>query len=564
VIFLYPVSELLWLSVVGRDGQLSLAAFKDVWDTPLYWRVMFITLEISAWTAFISIIAAYPVAYLIATTKSATAVVLFILVLVPFWTSFLVRSFAWMIVLGQRGVVNSLLVGLEYPGAPVKLIYTFSAVVIAMVHSMMPLAILTMLAVMKTVNPVFEMAAKTLGARGGESFWRIYFPLSLPGVAASGLLVLVTSLGFFIVPAMLGGPRQTMITQILIYAIQDLLNWQLAGVLSVLLLVATAIVFVVYDRLLGFSSLSGELSPMGKVTGRRSALRTLGLWVVALTGRMCSLPSELLERLPSRLSRRRSVGSRLTLGAIALLLILFLVLPSLIVVPVALNSGEFTTFPPEGYSLRWFQEYIKSPVWLSATERSIVVALFTGVLATIIGGAAAYVLAFSEIYGRAVILLLIMLPMIIPRMIFAVGLFRLYSDVGLVGSLIGLILGHTAIALPYVLITMLAVFKTYDIRMDQAAWTLGANRWQSLRYIMGPQVYDGVIASFLFAFVTSFDDLTVSLFVSGGLTSTLPRQMWSSIFLEVRPILASASTIVLILVTSFVLIGEMLRRRASR
>ena len=354
-----------------------------------------------------------------------------------------------------------------------------------------------------------------------------------------------------------------MITQILIYAVQDLLNWQLAGVLSVLLLVATTIVFFVYDRLLGLSSLSGEFSRRSNVTGRQLPLRTVGLRMLSLAGRMCSLPSELFEKLTPHLRLRPSGGSRLTLRAISFLLILFLILPSLIVVPVALNSGEFTTFPPEGYSLRWFQEYIESPVWLSATGRSIAAALFTGGLATLIGGAAAYVLVFSNIYGRSVILLLIMLPMIIPRMIFAVGLFRLYSDIGLVGSFIGLVLGHTTIALPYVLITMLAVFKTYDVKMDQAAWTLGANRWQSLRYITGPQVYDGVIASFLFAFVTSFDDLTVSLFVSGGLTSTLPRQMWSSIFLEVRPILASVSTMVLILVTSFVLVGEMLRRRTS-
>lgn len=243
--------------------------------------------------------------------------------------------------------------------------------------------------------------------------------------------------------------------------------------------------------------------------------------------------------------------------------ILFLILPALILVPVALNSGQFLSFPPEGISFRWFIQYLNSPDWLDATYRSLIVAVTTGILATILGTGAAYALAFAELYGRSFILLVLLLPMIIPQMIFAIGLFRLLSNLGLVGTLSGLTLGHTAIALPYVLVTMLAVFKTYDTRLDQAAWTLGADRWRALYRIMIPQIYDGLIASFLFAFVTSFDNLTVSLFVSGGLSSTLPRQMWSALFLEVSPILAAVSTIVLVLVTVFVLTGEMLRRRAT-
>ncbi|MGE3148942.1 MAG: ABC transporter permease subunit [Pseudorhodoplanes sp.] len=564
LVFFFPVCELLWLSFVDNKGAFTLVGFQRAWNSPLYWRVMLITLEMSAWTVFISCLGAYPLAYLLSKARGSKAQFLFILVLVPFWTSFLVRSFAWMILLGQRGPINNLLIASGYTDTPLTLLFTPMAVIVSMSHAMMPLAVLTMLAVMKTIDPALGMAAQTMGARGGEAFWRIYFPLSLPGLAAAGLLVLVSAIGFFIAPAMLGGPRQTMITQLLISAVTDLLNWQLAGVISIFILFVAGIIFFIYDRLLGLSSLSGESSRVSTDGASSSGLiRKFGLAVANAAGRLSSLPGELLDKLGVRTQSIAGSGDAI-LWFVCVALIMFLVLPSLIVLPVAFNSAELTSFPPDGFSLRWFKEYYESPLWLSATYRSLIVGVLSGILATILGGAAAYVLVFSNIYGRALVLLVLLMPMIIPRMIFAVGLFRIYSEVGLVGTLTGLTIGHTIIALPYVMITMLAVFKTYDVRLDQAAWTLGANRWQSLRFIMAPQVYDGLIASFLFAFVTSFDDLTVSLFVSGGIVPTLPRQMWSAIFLEVKPILASVSTVILILVTSFVLLGEMLRRRATR
>ena len=149
--------------------------------------------------------------------------------LLPFWTSFLVRTFAWIVLLGRNGAVNGLLRAMGITDAPAELIYNFTGVMIGMTHALMPLAILTMVAVMENIDPNLARAATTLGARGGQAFWRIYFPLSLPGVAAAGLLVFITALGFFITPALLGGRREIMITQVIIEQVQDLLNWAFAG-----------------------------------------------------------------------------------------------------------------------------------------------------------------------------------------------------------------------------------------------------------------------------------------------------------------------------------------------
>jgi len=126
------------------------------------------------------------------------------------------------------------------------------------------------------------------------------------------------------------------------------------------------------------------------------------------------------------------------------------------------------------------------------------------------------------------------------------------------------VIGHTVLAVPYVVITVMAVLKTYDERYDQAAWSLGATKWKALWHITLPQIRAGLIAGFLFAFVTSFDDLTVALFITAGATATLPRQMWNDLLLQVNPTLAAVSTVILLLITVFIVAAELLRRRAVR
>ncbi|MDQ2762458.1 MAG: ABC transporter permease, partial [Pseudomonadota bacterium] len=242
---------------MDQTGHLTGANYARVARTSVYLRTLGITFQIAGWTTLFSILAGYPVAYLLANTRARTRDLLTLLVLMPFWTSFLVRTFAWMILLGRNGVVNRLLVSFGIVDAPARLIFNFTGVMIGMVHAMMPLAILAILSVMQRIDTNLMKAARTLGARGGHAFWRIYFRLSLPGVAAAGLLVFITALGFFITPALLGGRQQTMIAQVIIEVIQELLNWRFAAALSVVLLAASAIVFYVYDRLLGISTLSG-------------------------------------------------------------------------------------------------------------------------------------------------------------------------------------------------------------------------------------------------------------------------------------------------------------------
>lgn len=566
LLFVYPIADLLWQSFVDQAGEPTTEHYRAVVAVPVWLRVMTITFEIAAWTTLFSVLAGYPVAYLLATASETTRSRLLLWVMLPFWTSFLVRTFAWIVLLSQKGPLNRLVAALGLSDAPLSLIYNFTGTMIGMVHALMPLAVLTMLSVMTNIDPRLRGAAATLGARGGETFWRVYFPLSLPGVAAAALMVFITALGFFITPALLGGRQQTMISQVIIIQVQDLLNWSFAGALSVVLLAAALLIFILYDRMLGVSTLSGEArAGAGRKTFLGRIGDTMGASAVAVLGRICDIVERAWEAVRApRGDRARRPMARGMLWAIGLAIIGFLVLPALIVIPVSFTGGGFVTFPPEGLSLRWYQEYLGSNVWVEATVRSFAVAALTGVLAMLLGMPAAFMLVRSRARAKTALLALILSPLIIPRIVVAVAVYVVYARIGLVGTSVGLVLGHTVLAVPYVVITMMAVLKTYDERLDQAAASLGASPWRTLTKVTFPLLRGGMIASFLFAFITSFDELTIALFVSGGLVSTLPRQMWNDMLLQVNPTLAAVSTTMLVIITAIILGAEYLRRRAVK
>jgi ABC-type spermidine/putrescine transport system permease subunit I len=553
VFFVWPVAQLLGLSLFDPDsGKPSIATYERITATDVYLRVLSITFRIAGYTALYSLLIGYPLAYWLSRLPDLYRGRMLLFVMVPFWTSYLVKTFAWMIVLGRSGIINSLAMGSGVVDQPLPLLHNEFGVMVGMVHAMVPLAVMTMLPVMAGIDRRLVQAAQTLGASPAHAFWLVYFKLSLPGVAAAGLLVFISSLGFFIVPAFLGGRRETMLAQLIITQVQELLNWPFAGALAAMMLAAALISCWVYDRVFGISTIAGGAAQVG--TGR---IRDLGLAILAVVARFAGALSRLAQTL---LGRR---GSGFILPAFAWLVIGFLVLPTLLVIPLAFTSSQFLEFPPPGYGLTWFRTYFESPLWIQATIRSFLVAFATAIAATTIGGFTALALANSRTRWSGLIFAFFLAPMIVPRIVIAVGLFYLFARIGLVATDLGLIIGHTVLAIPFALVTMAAVLKSYDQRLDQAAATLGANRLKTLTGVTIPLVKGGLVAAFLFSFITSFDELTIAIFVSGGVKTTLPKQMWDDMILQLNPTLAAVSVVVFVVVTVMLLVAERFRSSSS-
>jgi ABC-type spermidine/putrescine transport system permease subunit I len=554
VFFLFPVLRLLALSVQNpASGALSLASYGRIASTDVYLQVLGITFKIAGNTALFSVLLGYPLAYWLAGLRDGPRERMVLLVMVPFWTSYLVKTFAWMVVLGRTGVINNLLTGSGLASQPLPLVYNEFGVMVGMAHAMVPLAVLTMLPIMIGIDRRLIQAAQALGAAPAQSFWLVYFKLSLPGVTAGGLLVFISSLGFFIVPALLGGRRETMLAQLIITQVQELLNWAFAGALAAMMLVAALVTCWVYDRLFGLSSLSGETSAQDGGSGR---LRLLGLAVLRVVAKASAVLADVVRKVVG------ARGIRMLLPLYCAFALAFLVLPTLLVIPIGFTSSQFLEFPPPGYSLQWFETYFSSPVWLSATLRSFGVAAATAVCATFIGGLAALALARSSTRWGGAVFATFLAPLIVPRIIIAVGLFYLFAQIGLVATDLGLVIGHTVLALPFAFVTVTAILKNYDWRLDQAAAVLGANRFKTLLLVTVPLVKGGLVAAFLFAFITSFDELTIAIFVSGGIKTTLPKQMWDDMILQLNPTLAAVSVVVFVIVTVLLLLAERFRRTA--
>lgn len=219
--------------------------------------VLLRTFAVSASVTVLCLLLGYPLAALIARSKGAVSNTLLILVLLPFWTSLLVRTSAWVVLLQSRGVVNSALVwaGIIDPAQPLELIYNRIGVLIAMTHILLPFMVLPIYSVMKSIPPVYLRAASSLGASPLSAFWRIYLPMSMPGVSAGGLLVFILALGYYITPALVGGPRDQMVSYYIAYYSNQVTNWGMAAALSAILLVAVLILYVVYNRIVGIDRL---------------------------------------------------------------------------------------------------------------------------------------------------------------------------------------------------------------------------------------------------------------------------------------------------------------------
>jgi len=260
---------------------------------------------------------------------------------------------------------------------------------------------------------------------------------------------------------------------------------------------------------------------------------------------------------------RRGRTSR-GLAAVAGLVFLYLVFPILIVIPLSFSSGTYLSFPPPGFSLHWYQNFFGRSDWLDAAYLSIWIGGAVMCLATVLGAPAAIALVRSRFPGKNLLVGFIISPLIAPVIVLAIGIYFFYARLGLVGNPFGLVIAHTCLAVPFVVINVSAALQGFDERLEHAAMNLGATPWRTFWQVTFPIIRPGVFAGALFAFISSFDELVVALFVSGSTAVTLPRKMWESIRFEIDPTIAAVSTILVVLTGLMFLSAELLRRRSER
>jgi ABC-type spermidine/putrescine transport system permease subunit II len=259
---------------------------------------------------------------------------------------------------------------------------------------------------------------------------------------------------------------------------------------------------------------------------------------------------------------RASLGRPL-LWAYCVLTLVFLCAPILIVVVVSFNASEFIEFPPRAWSLRWYQNYFSARQWLEPTLLSLRIAFVTMVLATVLGTAAAIGLTRGRFRGRRMLEFFFVSPMVMPTIVLAIGLYLLFARFKLVGQPLALYLAHTVVAAPLVIVIVSAALKTTDSAIELAARSLGAGYFRTLWHVTLPAILPSVVSGAAFAFLLSFDEVVLAIFLGGPATTTLPKRMWESVRYEIDPTLTAISTL-LVIIPIVILTGvEIVRRSFS-
>jgi putative spermidine/putrescine transport system permease protein len=253
----------------------------------------------------------------------------------------------------------------------------------------------------------------------------------------------------------------------------------------------------------------------------------------------------------------------LVYGACGLVL-LFLMAPIFIVVPISFSSSLYLDFPPRGFSLQWYERFLDSREWTAALWTSVQAGILATLLACVLGTAAALGLARSRFPGKSLVIGFLVSPMIVPVIVLAIALYAVYAKLKLVGSLFGLVLAHAALGLPFVIVTVSATLQRVDERLEHAALSLGATPFKAFWHVLFPLIRPGVIAGAVFAFIASWDDVVIALFVSGTRSATLPKRMWEGLRSEIDPTIAAVSTLLIGLSVALMLVLELLRRRSAR
>jgi putative spermidine/putrescine transport system permease protein len=251
------------------------------------------------------------------------------------------------------------------------------------------------------------------------------------------------------------------------------------------------------------------------------------------------------------------------LRAAVLVVGVILLAPTLVVIPMSFSGGQTFEFPPETWSWRWYGEFFGSEAWMSSLVNSLKVGGLVALLATALGVAAAVGLDRSRFFGLGSLKMLLSAPMIIPGIVVAVALYAVFLRWQLNGTVIGFVLAHTVLALPFVITSVSTSLAGYDRTVDIASASLGASPWTTFRRVTVPILAPGVLSGFVFAFVTSFDEVVVALFLQTPDLRTLPVQMYESITLEIDPTIAAASSLIVV-VTSVLLMVPQLSRRSRR
>ena len=516
---------------VTIDETLTLKNYETFFEKWIYGKLLWKSITMSATVTLINVLLAFPVAYFLAFRIKKNHMTWLILIQLPFYTSYLLRVLAWKIMLGNNGVINSTLVDLGFIQGPLEfLLYSRFSVILTFVHGWAAFAILPIyLSLSKIDNSLLEAAAD-LGESPVRTFLRVTLPLSMPGVAAAALIQFIPTVGEYVTPMMVGGPKGIMIGQIIAAQFGPANNFPLGAALTIIMMITITIIALTFIW----------LSQRGTV--KRREMETV------------------LAAKPSTSAEGRLFG---VLFCYVILYLMFLYIPSLILPIFSFNDSIQMALPLKGFTLKWYLEIPDRPGLLTALGNSFKVAFPVAIVSTTLATIAAKTLTRYRMPGQSAALGFILLPMVMPGIILAVGLLVFVKAVGMPLSLWTIGIAHVVFTMPFSTLVVRSRLEGLSKSLEESALDLGENGWMTFWRVTFPLIMPAVGACLLLSFIASFDEFLFALFL-GGDHVTLPVFMWTQVrFPQTLPTILALGS--LIFMGSVVLLGiaEWLRRKGG-
>lgn len=534
VFFFYPLLQIGLLSLHAPD--FSFAEYRAIVESSMYLSVAWRTLSTCALVTLLCLVLGYPSAAFIASLSPARAKLVLLCVAIPYLTSFLVRSYGWVVILGDEGLLNNMLQYLGSADDRLAILYTRTSMMIGIVHVMLPMMILPIYASMLRMDTSLLRAAKALGGGPVRTFLAAYLPQTLNGVMSGCMLVFIVTSGFYITPAMLGGLSDVLLSNLVAVQVTSLLNFSTGAALAVMLLMGTLLL------------LSGGFVIKTLVHKRRSSN---GSRRAPRSSRWTTLFAVVSGFFFARLKARASSGDvlrKLPLRTVAAFVCIFLVLPSVVVIVSSFTNSASLEFPPREYSFKWYRALVNDAQWRSAASISFQVALVAMVVSTLLGLLAAYGISKLASDGRKKVAYAVMIaPLVVPSVVFAIAMFGVLAKWGLIGTREGLIVAHAVGCIPYVFVVVYGALLMMDPRLEMAAQSLGATRARTIFKVVLPTIGPALVSGAVLAFIHSFDEVVITSFVAGVSVETLPLKMWVDIQNKVDPTIAAVSTLLILI-----------------
>ncbi|MFG3594574.1 ABC transporter permease subunit [Bradyrhizobium sp. RDI18] len=540
VVFGMPIIQLFLTSL--NAPAFSVVNYQSFFCEQSNVRVLFQTIEVSVVATAICLIIGYPTAYLIVAASKRLRIALIVLVLIPYLTSGLARTYAWVVILGDRGLINNVLLDLGLIPSPLELIYNRMAVYIGMVHIMLPMMILPLVSVMQGIDKSLMAAARSMGARPFAAFGRVYFPLTLPGVRSGVLLVFVVCLGFYITPQALGGLRDAMLSTFIAAQVATAFNLGAIAASAFILLGIAAVVLSILG--LDISGKQGLALQPARKSGsiRLPSVGTLTRYLNELAAPYRS------KRWTAKLYQAGDDSRWWNIVGIVfvVLTMFYLLFPSLVIIIMSFGAGTVLKFPPSSLSLQWYRSFFNNPWWTGALWTSIQLGVAVAILSTIVGTLAAYGLSRTFPRLRSLLTMLVLTPITLPVIVVGIATYLGLVNLGLIGSKIGLALAHSIGSITFVVVIVAATLANFDLRLEQAAKSMRAGPLQTFMRVTLPLIRPGIIGGAIFAFIHSFDEVVISSLV-GGSIRTLPLKMWDNMRNEMDPTIAAVASLLSLL-----------------